>query len=243
VARREPLAAARLGHVTGPDRALAEAVRTALAEVSDPQRAPAMQAYMKSAMPFRGAPKPVQVAALRPVLAAHPVPDRATWEATVRALYDEAEYREERYAALALLAVRAATRWYDPDLVPLLEHLVVTGAWWDLVDDVAGHQVAPIHRAHPEAMAPVVRRWSAHGDLWLRRTAILSQLGSGLATDRQLLTDVIEANAASREFFHRKAIGWALRDLAWKDPAWVTAFVAAHPDLSSLSRREALKNL
>ena len=92
-------------------------------------------------------------------------------------------------------------------------------------------------------MATVVRRWSVDDDMWLRRTAILSQLGSGLRTDRVLLTDVIEANAASTEFFHRKAIGWALRDLAWKDPEWVDAFVAAHPGLSGLSRREALKNL
>ena len=229
--------------MTAPDRDLVAAVRAALADVADPQRAVAMQAYMKSQMPFRGAPKPVQVAALRPVLAAHPVTDRAIWEATVRALYDGAEYREERYAALALLAVRAAKGWYDPDLVPLLEHLVVTGGWWDLVDDVAGHQVAPIHRAFPDAMATVIRRWSVDDDMWLRRTAILSQLGSGLRTDRVLLTDVIEANAASTEFFHRKAIGWALRDLAWKDPEWVDAFVAAHPGLSGLSRREALKNL
>jgi 3-methyladenine DNA glycosylase AlkD len=229
--------------VTAPDRALVSAVRSALAGVADPERAPAMQAYMKSAMPFRGAPKSVQVAALRPVLVAHPVTDRATWEATVRELYDRAEFREERYAALALLGVRAAKAWYDPDLVPLLEHLVVTGAWWDLVDDIAGHQVAPIHRDFPAAMAPVVRRWSVDEDLWLRRTAILSQLGSGLATDRTLLTDVIEANAASREFFHRKAIGWALRDLAWKDPDWVRTFVESHPGLSPLSRREALKNL
>jgi 3-methyladenine DNA glycosylase AlkD len=202
-----------------------------------------MQAYMKSEMPFLGVPKPARVAALRPVLAAHPVADRATWEATVRALYDDASYREERYAALALLGVRGARGWLDPDLVPLLEHLVVAGAWWDLVDDVAGHQVAPLHRAFPLETAPVVRRWSRHEDLWLRRTAILSQLGSGVATDRALLTEVIEANVASPEFFHRKAIGWALRDLAWKDPDWVRAFVTAHPGLSPLSRREALKNL
>jgi 3-methyladenine DNA glycosylase AlkD len=229
--------------VTGPDRELVRDIRAALAAVADPERALAMQAYMKSAMPFRGAPKPVQVAALRPVLAAHPVTERARWEATVRELYDGASFREERYAALALLGLRAARGWLDPDLVPLLEHLVVTGAWWDLVDDVAGHQVAPLHRAHPAAMAPVVRGWSRHEDLWLRRTAILSQLGSGLGTDRTLLTDVIDANASSPEFFHRKAIGWALRDLAWKDPDWVRDFVESHHDLSPLSRREALKNL
>jgi len=218
-------------------------VRAALAAVADPQRAVAMQAYMKSALPFRGAAKPVQVAALAPVLAAHPVTDRGTWEATVRALYDEAAFREERYAALALLGVRAARAWLDLDLVPLLEHLVVTGAWWDLVDDVAGHQVAPLHRAQPEGMAPVLRAWARADDLWLRRAAVLGQLGSGLGTDRALLSDVIEANAGSGEFFHRKAIGWALRDLAGKDPDWVRDFVDTHPDLAPLSRREALKHL
>ena len=75
---------------------------------------------------------------------------------------------EERYAALALLAARVGRPWHDPDLVPLLEHLVVTGAWWDLVDETAGRHVAPTHRAHPEAMAAVLRDWSVHDDLWLR---------------------------------------------------------------------------
>ena len=226
------------------DRALVDDVRCALADVADPTRAAAMQAYMKSAMPFRGATKPLQVRALRPVLAAHPPPDRGTWEATVLALYDEAAFREERYAALALLAARTARRWHDPDLVPLLEHLVVVGAWWDLVDDVAGHHVAPLHRAFPADLAPVVRRWAVADDLWLRRAAILSQLGSGRATDRDLLREVIAANAASPEFFHRKAIGWALRDLAWKDPGWVRAYLAEQGDtLSPLSRREAAQHL
>ena len=47
-----------------------------------------------------------------------------------------------------------------------------------------------------------------------------------------------------REFFIRKGIGWALRDHARTDPAWVLAFVDAHGDhLSGLSRREALRHL
>jgi 3-methyladenine DNA glycosylase AlkD len=228
----------------GPDLALVEAVRGALARSADPVRAPQMQAYMKSALPFLGVPKPARVAALRPVWAAHPLQDRAAWEATVRALYDDASYREERYAALALLQSRQARTWQDPDLVPLLEHLVVVGAWWDLVDEVAGHAVAPLQRAHPDALAPVVRRWSHEDDLWLRRTAVLSQLGSGAATDRDLLAEVVLANASSSEFFLRKAIGWALRDLAHRDPEWVRGFLEEHGDmLSPLSRREAARHL
>ncbi len=227
-----------------PDVAVVSAVRRALADAADPFRAPDMQAYMKSAMPFRGVPKPARTTALRPVLAAHPVADRATWEATVRELYDGASFREERYAALALLDVRVARAWRDPALVPLLEHLVVAGAWWDLVDEVAGHHVAPLHRAFPADLAPVIRCWSVSEDLWLRRTSVLSQLGSRRDTDRALLAEVIEANSGSREFFLRKAIGWALRALSTDDPDWVRQFVAAHHDeLSPLSRREALRLL
>ena len=223
---------------------LVREVRAALHEAADPSRAPAMRAYMKSAMPFLGVAKPARTSALRPVLAAHPPTERASWEATVRTLYDEAAYREERYAALAVLTVRQARRWHDADLVPLLEHLVTAGGWWDLVDEVAGRTLAPMHRAHPHELAPVIRGWAVHDDLWLRRTAVLSQLGSGLDTDRDLLAEVIDANSGSPEFFLRKAIGWALRDLAHRDPGWVRAFLAARGDrLSPLSRREAAKHL
>jgi 3-methyladenine DNA glycosylase AlkD len=227
--------------VSAPDLALLVDARAALAASADPALAPAMRAYMKSALPFLGVPKPVRVAALRPVWAAHPVTDRATWEATVRTLFDDATHREERYAALALLQVRGARRWLDVDLVPLLEHLVTTGAWWDLVDEISARVVAPMHRADPAAMRPVIRRWARADDLWLRRTAILSQLGSHDGVDRDLLSDAITPSLGSSEFFLRKAIGWALRELAYHDPAWVRAYVAEHPSMSDLSRREALR--
>jgi len=227
---------------TAPDPALLAAVRAALREAADPSRAPAMQAYMKSALPFYGVARPQRDAALKPVWAAHPPADRGTWEASVRALYDDAAFREERYAALALLA--REKRWRDPDAVPLIEHLVVAGAWWDLVDVVASRTVSPLRRADPGAWDPVVRRWARSDDLWLRRTSVLSQLGARGQVDRDLLAEVVLAAAPSSEFFLRKAIGWALRDLAHRDPAWVSAFVAEHAaELSALSRREACKNI
>ena len=39
---------------------------------------------------------------------------------------------------------------------------------------------------------------------------------------------MIVPNLADREFFIRKAIGWALRQYARTDPDWVRAFVAVH---------------
>ena len=63
-------------------------------------------------------------------------------------------------------------------------------------------------------------------------------------TDVPLLAMAVEANLDDRDFFLRKAIGWALRQHARTDPDWVRAFVEVHDDqLSGLSRREALKHL
>ena len=128
--------------------------------------------------------------------------------------------------------------------MPLYEELVVTGAWWDYVDDVAVHRVGPIVLSHPGPMNRLMRAWSRGGDLWLRRTAILCQISAKDGTDLPLLYDCIEPALASKEFFLRKAVGWALRQVAWRDPGEVRRYVRRMGDrLSPLSRREAPKNI
>jgi 3-methyladenine DNA glycosylase AlkD len=199
---------------------------------------------MKSAMPYRGLAAPELKAALKPLLAAYDPVSRASWEATVRTLWDEAAYREERYAALAVARHRRARSWLDPDSVPLFRHLVVTGAWWDLVDEVAGHLVGAALFAHRGRLTPVLYEWATDEDLWIRRTAVICQVGQRAEVDTELLRYAIEANVDDPTFWLRKAIGWALRDHARTDPDWVRAEVARLGDrLSGLSRREALKHL
>jgi 3-methyladenine DNA glycosylase AlkD len=61
-------------------------------------------------------------------------------------------------------------------------------------------------------------------------------------------SDVLDANLEGslhgKDFFIRKAVGWALRQHARVDPDWVRAYVDSRGDhLSGLSRREALKHL
>jgi 3-methyladenine DNA glycosylase AlkD len=221
-------------------------IREVLAAAGDPERARAQQAYMKSAMPFRGIGSPALKAVLRPVLAdpAYRIADREEWEATVRELWDGATHREERYAAITLTGHRAYRGWQDPQALPLYEHLVTTGAWWDLVDPVASDRVGPILLRAPERVTPVVRGWATSDDLWLRRAAILSQLKAGERTDTGLLRACVEPNLDDPSFWIRKAIGWALRQYARTDPTWVRTEVERWgPRLSGLSRREALKHL
>lgn len=237
-----------LGHVTVSVSALRIDLRASLAAVAQPSRAPEMQRYMKSSMPFLGLPKDELRRVCRLVFARHPLPDEPAWRAAVLEVWDRATHREERYAAIELTGSRLYRAHQRPEALSLYRHLVVTGAWWDLVDEVASGRVGPILRAYPAEVVPVVRAWAVDPDLWLRRTAVICQLGSKEATDRDLLRYALEHNLADSpcgsEFFIRKAVGWALRQHARIEPGWVRAFVEDNDDrVSGLTRREALKHL
>jgi 3-methyladenine DNA glycosylase AlkD len=223
--------------------ALAVAIRSALAEASNPERAPGMQAYMKSEMPYRGIAAPEMRAITKRVFADHPVASCDKWRAAVLELWRGARFREERYAAITLLARPAHRSCRTPDVLPMFEEMITTGAWWDYVDEIA-HHVGDMLRVYPAEMRPVMRAWSTDKDLWKRRVSIICQISFKADTDLELLYANIEPNMAERNFFIRKAIGWALRAYAWTDPKEVARFVAAkEPSLSGLSRREALKNI
>jgi 3-methyladenine DNA glycosylase AlkD len=232
------------GSAAAVDRTLIAALRRELRASSDATKAPAMQAYMKSAMPYYGVSSPQQRDVWRRVFRAHVLDDAAVWQATTLSLWRTARFREERYAAIALTGERAYTPYQTLDTLPLYEELIVTGAWWDYVDLIAGKRIGTLLQRFPREMKPLLRAWSRSDDLWKRRTSILAQLGFKDATDVRLLFDCIDPNVADREFFIRKAIGWALRQYAWTDPAEVGRYVRANRDrLSGLSVREALKNI
>jgi len=167
--------ASKPDHMADP----ADEIRAALVEMADPARAPDMQRYMKSQMPYLG----VRKTQLTPhVMRMAKGLDRDTMLAVATGLWEGATHREERYAALAVL--RAGTMTAEDE--PLLRHLVTTGAWWDLVDETATKLVGPLR----EQMD--IRAWAVDDDMWIRRAAIICQVGSrGRGTDAGLLADVI----------------------------------------------------
>jgi 3-methyladenine DNA glycosylase AlkD len=224
------------------DSALVDTVLGELASRADPERAQWQRDYMKSELPFHGVSLPTVRALVKDALRAHPLTSREEWEATIRELWDEAAFREERYAALVV--ARSGRRWLDAASLPLSRHLIVTGAWWDLVDETASHLVGTALATDPAAVTPVVREWMTDPDVWLRRASVICQLRRREETDLDLLHDAIVANVDDPSFWLRKAIGWALRQHARTDPGWVLAEIEELGDrLSPLSRREALKHL
>jgi 3-methyladenine DNA glycosylase AlkD len=228
--------------VTGDE--VADRVGAALAARADPARAPAMVRYMRGQFPFFGVDAPTQKAAWREVAATLPrrLPEPVVVDAAVR-LWACPE-REHQYLAVTLVNRHAGRPARAPDASPdflaTVETLIATRPWWDTVDLLATRAVGDLVRHHPRLRADL-DRWLAGDDMWLVRAALLHMNLWRDATDADWLFAACLARADHRDFFVRKAIGWALREYSKVDEAAVVRFVAEHErDLSGLSRRESL---
>jgi 3-methyladenine DNA glycosylase AlkD len=227
-----------------PKREFRLVLRAELALRRNPEKAAAMRAYMKSAMPYLGIQTPQLRAICKRLFAAHPIQTAVAWRKTCLGIWRGAKYREERYAAIGLTGYRLYRTFQTLATLPMYEEMIVTGAWWDFVDEIASRRLGPLLQLYPQPMRGEMLRWSRSENLWKRRSAILCQLSFKQQTDLALLYACIKPSFDSREFFLQKAIGWALRQYAWASPREVRRYVRAHADqLSALSRREALKNI
>lgn len=220
---------------------LIDYVQTALRASADPKKAAGMQAYMKTDMPFYGVQKPERVKILRGVKSRFAPDSHRDYLDSIAALW-ELPHREEKYLAQGFAT--AFPEHIVPASLSMYERFIVEGAWWDFVDETATHMIRELVLGYPAETWSVVEGWAEDEDMWLRRTAVLCQVGAKDRTDPDRLFRFCAARAHEKEFFIRKAIGWALRDHAYTDPEAVARFVSDHRDeLSTLSFREATKHI
>lgn len=216
-------------------------VQRELRKLADAEKAPVMAAYMKTTMPFYGVQKPDREPISKAIKKGFKPADRYEYEATLRALW-ELPYREEKYIALNYGCDFASLATIDT--IPLYEEFVREGAWWDFVDVIAGHMVGFVYKVYRKNVEPVMDAWIEDDDFWIRRTAILSQLRHKKETDAKRLFRYCLSQADEKEFFIRKAIGWALREYSYADPAAVKKFLLQNKSrLSNLSFKEGAKHL
>jgi 3-methyladenine DNA glycosylase AlkD len=212
-----------------------------LGAVANPGKAAGMQAYMKTDMPFYGVQKAGRTPILRELVKKYPPESAQDYEAMVRALWD-LPHREEKYLALGV--ARHFKGFILPERLGLYQALITEGAWWDFVDEVATQLIRSLVINHPKEAWPTVDRWVDEEDMWLRRSAIICQVGAKDHTDPVRLFRFCELRIAEKEFFIRKAIGWSLREYAKTDPNAVADFINAHrEELSGLSFREGSKHI
>ena len=218
-------------------------VLTKLRAEADPERARQQQAYMKSEIPYFGLSVPRCRRIAHEMLRDNPPKNSEAWVSSILLLWRDATHREERYVAIELLLHKKFAHWLVLDRLPVLEEMVAAGAWWDYVDSLAARGAGTMLANDPVQTKRILYKWAKDQNIWKRRVAILAQLKSKTNTDVELLSKCIEPSIGHSELFLRKGIGWALREYSKTDPDWVLEFVEKHPDLSDLSRREALKHL
>jgi len=223
------------------DFTLAQFVSSRLSEVADPKKAVAMAAYMKTNQPFYGVPNPGRLLIFKEIKQRPSPVNHKAYEREVRSLW-RLPHREERYLAIAY--ARLYPQFIAPESIRLYERMVRDGAWWDFVDEIAVHLMGQVLLKHREVTRPIIEQWIDDDDMWIRRTAILVHCRHKAQTDSAQLFDHCLRRGGEKEFFIRKAIGWALREYAKTKPAEVLTFIKKHRALlSPLSYSEASRHL
>jgi 3-methyladenine DNA glycosylase AlkD len=202
------------------------------------EKARGAAAYMKHISAFYGIPSPLRKTLIKSFIEHYGKMLGVEVKGIVLSAWDH-PYREMQYAAMEMLS--KIKKDCQADWIELYEQLLTQKSWWDTIDFIAPHLVADYFIRFPEQKTPVINRWMRSENIWLQRSCIIFQLKAKQNTDEELLFDTIVQLSEHKEFFIRKAIGWALREYAKTQPQQVIRFVENH-SMSNLSKREALKH-
>jgi 3-methyladenine DNA glycosylase AlkD len=235
--------------VTGPAsdaafdaEAAAAEVMAAMLPLADAERAGQARRYLQSDLDFLGVSVPGIRSAVTGTARSRPDPGRDGALAWARALW-RGPVHERRTAAIEVL------RLFTPKLesadLALVEEWIRAAHGWAYVDPLAGDIAGLIALRHARAW-PLIDAWAADEDFWVRRSALLTLL-PGIRRgrpDRERFERYAIPMLAEKEFFIRKAIGWVLRELSKKDPAYVAAWTRRHLGLlSGVTFTEAVRRL
>lgn len=215
-----------------------ESLKSLLIEFSTPEKKLPMQKYMKNLFPYIGVTSPNRNEAMKIFNKAYSPENHNELIQWVELLWNSNE-REYQYVAMETFH-KNKKLWIENDL-QTIEFIMTHKSWWDSIDFIAANIVGDFFKKFPHLFEPTLEKWIDSNNMWVNRTAIICQLKYKDATNLVWLEKAILPYINSKEFFHLKAIGWALRQYARTDVNWVIDFVNKHP-LKPLSRREALKH-
>lgn len=197
------------------------------------------KAYLLNQFEFYGIKTPLRRKICKEFYKAHPVKDHNELSSIIKDCF-AAPQREIHYFAIELLGYHH--KLWSKKTIPLIEWMVTHQSWWDSVDSTNSFVISKFFMKFPETIEITTSKWNNSSNKWLQRMSLLFQLTYKKKTNTTLLTQYIKNCQLEEDFFIRKAIGWALRAYAYTDSKWVVQFIKAHPQLSNLSKREALKH-
>lgn len=206
---------------------------------ADAANARAMKAYMLNQFDFFGIKTPLRDAIVKEQLKNNQLAGIADVEKLVKELWNMPE-RELQYFAIDVF--KAHKKLWSASSIKLIEFCLTHKSWWDTVDGIGNDWLGPYFKLFPEQVILITSKWNGSKDIWLQRSSILFQKSYKKTTDTSLLASYIIHCKDHKDFFVRKAIGWALREYSKTNPDWVIAFLSKN-QLSPLSVKEALKRI
>lgn len=145
------------------------------------------------------------------------------------------DHREFQYLVYDyLLALKKYLTYED---ILTIQKYIQTKSWWDTVDIFS--KIIGYIGLHDIRVGQLMIQWSTNPDMWLRRVAIIHQLGYKDKTSTDILKIIIINNLGSHDFFINKAIGWSLRNFSKTNPQWVKTFIEQYKkQMNKLSIKE-----
>lgn len=212
-------------------------VQSVFLEKGDPITAQGQMRYMRFKFEYYGLKAPRWMELSKTIFLQKGLLEGEELKMFARLCFEDV-HRELHYFALEM--VQKTLKKQPSEFINFLEELIVTQSWWDSVDWLA--KLVGIHfKRYPELIIPTTEQWMASGNFWLQRVCLIFQLAYRTDTDFELMKKLILQVAISKEFFLQKGAGWALRQHTRTDPQAVMDFVGNNPQLSPLTKREALR--
>lgn len=207
---------------------------------ADRQRAVEMKAYLRNQFEFLG----IQTPTRRSIYKDLPkLPKDPQYILKIANELWEKPEREYRYVACDLLIKNAKV--FKLDDLPAFKNLLQKDSWWETVDSLSSaiSDIVLNEKLNNHESQHTMDEWLLDSDFWVRRSAMIHQLGWKKHTDTDRLMQYALTLAPESEFFIRKAIGWAFRDYAKCNPAFVQNFMHLNKSVfSNLTVKEATKN-
>lgn len=214
-------------------------LKQSFSAAADPVRAAYIKKYMKNLFDFYGLGTPEFRRLEKEFIYKYGLPEINDLDGLIRHCWG---LPQREYQHFAMEVAEKFVKKVPEEFIGTYEFMLTGKSWWDTVDMIAARLVGVHFRRFPGLVPDYYKKWMGSGNVWLQRTVLIFQLKYKKDTDTTLLSEAIQTLSTSKEFFIRKAIGWALREYSKTDPDWVRSYVE-NTNMSSFSKKEALKRI